>query len=120
MYPENWTGDEDRMRCQEEMERRSGAMSTPRQQSSAACTARVALEALKGLQTVQAFASTSGVHPTPRAHGQHRLPKERPAMGSARRAKRAHDQEAFAAPVSQPIGPRQVALAWREKKLDVL
>jgi hypothetical protein len=36
-------------------------MSTQRQQYSAECTARVALEALKGLNTVNELASTYGV-----------------------------------------------------------
>jgi len=52
MYPENWTGNEDRRLCQEEMELRRGEMSTQRKQYSAECKARVALEALKGLKTV--------------------------------------------------------------------
>jgi len=54
MYPENWTGHEDRMLCQEEMERRRGEMSTQRKQYSAELKARVALEALKGRNTVHA------------------------------------------------------------------
>jgi len=40
------------MLCQEEMELRRGAMSTQRKQYSAEFKARVALEALKGLKTV--------------------------------------------------------------------
>src|SRR6266571_3188057 len=52
------------MLCQEEMERRRGAMSTQRKQYSAQFKARVALEALKGLKTVNELASTYGVHPT--------------------------------------------------------
>jgi len=54
MYPENWTGHEERMLCQEEMEMRRGEMSTQRKQYSAECKARVALEALKGRNTVHA------------------------------------------------------------------
>jgi hypothetical protein len=55
MYPENWTGNEDSMLCPwesaEEVRRR--AMSTQRKHYSAACKA-LALEALKGLKTVNA------------------------------------------------------------------
>src|SRR5712691_3040721 len=76
MYPENWTGDEDRMLCQEEMELRRGEMSTQRKQYSAECKARVALEALKGRNTVNELASTYGVHPTQIAHWKHRLHKQ--------------------------------------------
>jgi transposase-like protein len=43
-------------------------MSTQRKQYSAEFKARVALEALKGLKTVNELASTYGVHPTQIAH----------------------------------------------------
>src|SRR5215475_9778672 len=46
-------------------------MSTQRKQYSAECKARVALEALKGLKTVNELASTYGVHPTQIAHRKH-------------------------------------------------
>ena len=63
-------------------------MSTQRKQYSAEFKARVALEALKGLKTVNELASTYGVHPTQIAHWKHRLQKEMPELFSARRAKR--------------------------------
>ena len=72
-------------------------MSTQRKQYSAECKARVALEALKGRTTVNAFARTYGVHPTQSAHGKHRLQQEMADIGSARRAKREQDHEAFPA-----------------------
>ncbi len=43
-------------------------MSTQRKQYSAECKARVALEALKGLKTLNELASTYEVHPTQIAH----------------------------------------------------
>src|SRR5437867_2856344 len=97
MYPENWTGNEDRLLCPRESAEagRRRAMSTQRKHSSAACKARVAFEALKGLKTVNELASTYGVHPTQMAPWQHRLHKEVPDIFSARRAQRAHDHEAF-------------------------
>lgn len=61
-------------------------MSTQRKQYSAEFKARVALEALKGLKTVNELASTSGIHPTPIAPWTHRLQKEMPEIFSARRA----------------------------------
>ena len=60
-------------------------MSTQRKQYSAAFKARVALEALKGLKTVNELASTYGVHPTQIAHWKHRLQQEMPEIFSARR-----------------------------------
>jgi putative transposase len=92
-------------------------MSTQRKQYSAEFKARVALEALKGLKTVNELASTYGVHPTQIAHGKHRLQKEMPDIFSARRAKREHDHEAFQAQLSQQIGQLKVALDWVKKKL---
>src|SRR5215471_5671266 len=94
---------------------RKRAMSTQRKQYSAEFKARVALEALKGLKTVNELASTYGVHPTPIAHWKHRLQKEMPEIFSARRAKREHDQEAFQAQLYQQIGQLKVELDWLKK-----
>jgi putative transposase len=94
-------------------------MSTQRKQYSAECKARVALEALKGLKTVNELASTYGVHPTQIAHWQHRLHKEMPEIFSVRRDQRERDHEAVQAQLSQPIGPLKVALDWVKKKLDL-
>jgi putative transposase len=95
-------------------------MSPQRKQYSAECKARVALEALKGLKTVNELARTSGVHPTQIAHWKHRLQKAMPAIFSVRRAKRAHDQEVLHAQLYQQIGPLTVALDWVKKKLALL
>jgi hypothetical protein len=91
-------------------------MSPQRKQDSAECKARVALAALKGRKTVNAFASPSGVHPTPMAHWKQRLQKEMPDICSARRAQRAHDHEAFPGQRSQPIGQLKGEWDWVKKK----
>jgi transposase-like protein len=102
------------------MDDRSGGeerrMSTQRKQYSAEFKARVALEALKGFKTVNELARTYGVHPTQIAHGTPRRQKEMPDIFSARRAKREHDQDAFAAQLYQQIGQRKVELDWVKKK----
>jgi transposase len=49
------------------------------------------------------------------AHWKHRLQKEMPEIFSARRAKREHDQEAFAAQLYQQIGQLKVELDWMKK-----
>ena len=72
-------------------------MSTQRKRYSAEFKARVALEALKGLKTVNELASTYGVHPTQIAHWQHRLQKEMPEIFSVRRAKREDEHAALQA-----------------------
>jgi putative transposase len=94
-------------------------MSTQRKQYSAECKARVALEALKGLKTVNELASTYGVHPTQIAPWKHRLHKEMPELFSARRAKREQDQEALQAQLYQQSGQLKVELDWVKKKLDL-
>src|SRR5262245_31748276 len=94
-------------------------MQTQRKQYSAEFKARVALEALKGLKTVNELASTYGVHPTQIAHWKHRLQKEMPDIFSARRAKREHDQEALQAQLYQQIGQLKVELDRLKKKLDL-
>jgi len=92
-------------------------MSTQRKQYSAEFKARVALEALKGLKTVNELASTYGVHPTQIAHGKHRLQKEMPEIFSARRAKQEHEHEAFQAQLYQQMGQLKVEVDWVKKKL---
>ena len=91
-------------------------MSTQRKRSSAACKARVALDAVTGLKTVNEFARAYGVHPTQITHWKHQLQKEVPDIFSARRAKREHDHEAFEAQLYQQIGQLKVELDWVKKK----
>ena len=91
-------------------------MSTQRKQYSAEFKARVALEALKGLKTINELVSTYGVHPTQIAHWKHRLQKEMPEIFSARRTKREHEHEAFQAQLYQQIGQLKVELDWVKKK----
>ena len=83
---------------------------------SAEFKARVALDAVKGLKTVNELASTYGVHPTQITHWKHQLQKEVPDIFSARRDKRQHDQEAFQAQLYQQIGQLKVELDWLKKK----
>lgn len=91
-------------------------MSTQRKHYSAEFKARVALEALKGLKTVNELASAYGVHPTQIAHWKHRLSKEMPDIFSIRRDKRERDQETFQAQLYQQIGQLKVELDWVKKK----
>ena len=91
-------------------------MSTQRKQYSAACKARVALEALKGLKTVNELASPYGVHPTQIAHWNHRLQKERSELFSARQEQRERDHEALQAQLYQQSGQLKVELDWVKKK----
>jgi putative transposase len=94
-------------------------MSTQRQQYSAECKARVALEALKGLKTVNELASMYRVHPTQIAHWKHRLQQAMPDIVSARRDKRERDQEAQHADRYQQIGQLKVEWDGGKKKRDL-
>ena len=94
-------------------------MSTQRKRYSAALKARVALEALKGLKTVNELASTYGVHPTQLAHWKHRLHKEMPEIVSVRRAKREDEHAALQAQLYQHIGQRK-ELDWLKKKAGLV
>ena len=105
------------MLCQETTAE-EGWMATQRKRYSAEFKARVALEALKGHQTVNELASTYGVHPTQITHWKHRLQQEMPEIFSARRAKREDAQEALQAQLYQQIGQLKVELDWLKKKLD--
>jgi putative transposase len=95
-------------------------MSTQRKQYSAELKARVALEALKGLKTVNELASTYGVHPTQIAHWKHHLQKEMPELFSVRRDKRAQAQEALQGQLYQQIGQLKVELDWVKKKAGLV
>src|SRR6266571_4507126 len=107
------------MLCQYAMEEERGDVDTAetlRKRYSAEFKARVALDAVKGLKTVNELASTYGVHPTQITHWKHQLQKEVPDIFSARRAKREHDHEAFQAQLYQQIGQLKVELDWLKKK----
>src|SRR6266571_3233503 len=97
--------------------RRREEMSTQRKRYSAEFKARVALDAVKGLKTVNELASTYGVHPTQITPWNQQLQKEVPEIFSARRAKREHDHEAFQAQLYQQIGQLKAELDWLKKKL---
>jgi putative transposase len=92
-------------------------MSTQRKRYSAEFKAWVALDAIKGHNTINALARLYGVHPSQITHWKHQLPKEVPQIFSARRAKREHDQDDLQAPLYQQIGQLKVALDWLKKKL---
>src|SRR5947199_10041046 len=91
-------------------------MSTQRKRYSAEFKARVALDAIKGLKTVNELASIYGVHPTQITHWKHQLQKEIPHIFSVRRDKREQDQEALQAQLYQQIGQLKVELDWLQKK----
>jgi transposase-like protein len=95
-------------------------MSTQRKRYSTEFKARVALDAIKGHKTVNELASIYGVHPTQITHWKHQLQKEVPEIFSARRAKRAQDQDALQAQLYQQSGQLKVELDWLKKKAGLV
>ena len=95
-------------------------MAAQRKQYSADFKARVALEALKGHQTMNELVSRYGVHPTQIATWKKQLQNELPQIFSNRREKRDQDQEALQAQLCQQIGQLKVELDWLKKKAEFI
>jgi putative transposase len=96
--------------------KRSHPMAAQRKHYSADFKARVALEALKGHQTMNELVSLYSVHPTQIAKWKNQLQNELPEIFSNRREKRGQDQEALQAQLYQQIGQLKVELDWLKKK----
>jgi transposase-like protein len=91
-------------------------MSTQRRRHSAACKARVALEALKGHDTVNELASRYGVHPSQIGTWKQPLQSELPRLFAADRHRDNREHEALQAQLSQHIGQLKVELDWLKKR----
>lgn len=91
-----------------------------RKQHSAEFKAKVALEALKGLKTVNELASEYGVHPTQIHQWKKQLLEEVPGIFSSRRAHHQKEQEDLTANLYQQIGQLKVELDWLKKKSGIV
>jgi transposase-like protein len=91
-------------------------MATQRNNYSAEFKARVALEALKGHNTINDLVSHFGVHPTQINKWKNHLLTDLPQLFSNRREKREQDQEALQAQLYQQIGQLKVEVDWLKKK----
>ena len=89
---------------------------TQRKNYGAEFKARVALEALKGHQTINELVSHFGVHPTQINKWKRHLQSELPQLFSNRHEKREQDHEALQAQLYQQIGQLKVELDWLKKK----
>jgi len=87
-----------------------------RKQYSSEFKAKVALEALKGLKTVNEIASEHGVHPTQIAQWKKQALEELPQIFSTRRSSSQKEQEELTASLYQQIGQLKVELDWLKKK----
>ena len=78
--------------------------------------ARVALEALKGVQTASELASKYKVHPTQVTEWKKLLLKSAPDMFSRKGSSGDKTEEELTAPLYEEIGRLKMDLKWLEKK----
>jgi transposase-like protein len=90
-------------------------MTTKRKRHSGEFKAKVALEALKGLKTVNELAAGYGVHPTQISQWKRQLGAEAKEIFGSRRFKEAQDQEVVQASLYEEIGRLKMELDWVKK-----
>jgi putative transposase len=83
---------------------------------SAEFKAKVALEAIKGLKTLNEIAGETGVHPNQITHWKKQALAELPGVFSNRRSQDQKAQEDLTAELYQQIGQLKVELDWLKKK----
>jgi putative transposase len=86
-----------------------------RKRHGAEFKAKVALEALKGIKTVNELSSLYGVHPTQISQWKRQLQQSSRELFADARAKAAEDQEAAQAKLYEEIGRLKMELDWLKK-----
>jgi putative transposase len=86
-----------------------------RKRHGAEFKAKVALEALKGIKTVNELSSLYGVHPTQISQWKRQLQQCSRELFADARAKAAEDQEAAQAKLYEEIGRLKMELDWLKK-----
>ena len=97
---------------------RVNEMSGQRKRHSAEFKAKVAVEALKGLKTVQQLAKEYGVHPTQISQWKQRLKVEAPGLFGRGQASAASEQQAEVAALYEKIGRLNMEVDWLKKKVS--
>jgi putative transposase len=87
-----------------------------RKQYSTEFKTKAAIEALKGLKTVNELASDLGVHPSQIALWKRQALDVLPEAFSTHRGQTPKNQEDLTAPLYQQIGQLKVELDWVKKK----
>jgi transposase-like protein len=87
-----------------------------RKKHSAEFKAKVALEAAKGLKTINEIASESEVHPTQVTLWKKQLLEEMASLFASSRGQKEKTQEELTAVLYQQIGQLKVELDWVKKK----
>ena len=91
-------------------------MKNSRRRHGAEFKARVALEAIKGIRTVNEIAAEHGIHPSQVNAWKKQALSELAGIFSSRRQKAAQDEEALRDRLYQQIGQLKVELDWLKKK----
>ncbi len=92
-------------------------MAPQRRRHSADFKFRVALEAVKGQQTVNELASEFGVHPNQIGHWKRALLEHGTDLFTGRRAREQQEQSAREAELYEQIGRLKMELEWLKKKV---
>lgn len=87
-----------------------------RKRYSAELKAQIALEAVKGLKTINEIAGVHGVHPTQITQWKKQLLEALPDVFSRQRSTTQKSQDALVAELYQQIGQLKVELDWLKKK----
>jgi len=91
-------------------------MMTTRRKHRAELKAKVALEAIKGMKTINELATRYEVHPTQIVQWKKQVLEELPGIFSSGRERRVKGDEELKAQLYQQIGQLQVELNWLKKK----
>jgi transposase-like protein len=90
-----------------------------RKKHSAEFKAKVALEALKGLKSINEIASEVQVHPTQINLWKKQLAEELPSIFANSRGQKQKSEEDLTASLYQQIGQLKVELDWIKKKSGI-
>ena len=87
-----------------------------RKRYSADLKAKIAIEAIKGVKTINEIAGEHGVHPTQITQWKKQAIEALPEVFSLKRGASQKAQEALTAELYQQIGQLKVELDWLKKK----
>jgi transposase-like protein len=91
-----------------------------RKKHSAEFKAKIALEAIKGLKTINEIASEAEVHPTQVTLWKKQLLEEIPSLFASTRSQKQKKDEDLTAALYQQIGQLKVELDWIKKKSGIV
>lgn len=95
-------------------------MSEKRKSRSAEFKGKLALDALKGLKTVNELASEYGVHPVQISQWKKQLQESVAGIFSKSPARRAGEEESLKSRLYEEIGRLKIELDWLKKKVGTV